>query len=530
MFAYLCGVVIHSFFPLTPVPTFAWWGIAAMMLIYLMFRKPLSCICGRRPEALPGGRGVGVRAQRWDDDKHTITPFSCSCGRKGQGDRGLRWLVIVFCAFGLIRFDIAIPRMIDIKDSQSFVGKLTSVTDGLYGKQGTISPLDKGGKGDFRLTINLKTSVPIGSTISFSCLPKPVTQKPDELDRRFAYRLHFAQATCTPKDLTVIKSPAWWDVRQSFVELRAWTNLRIKSILPGDEGALIAGMLYGERGMSQQSNNLFRNAGLTHLIAVSGSNITIVASIVFAILLGMGLWRRQAFWVTTVTLLAYVTFTGFSASVARAAVMGWLVLFARYIGRRPKTWHVLLVSAFALCLLDPWMLAFDAGFALSFLATIGLMSWSPIFSRLLKFLPEVGGLREAAATTISATLMTTPYLAFAFEKISLAGLVTNLIAVPLVPWAMLFGALSAAWGQFYGWEFVVLPSLGVAKLIFWSAHLSDYMPWLLMEMQRMNFVLLVATYFLLTWIWFKLRAKKSFSTAQACDLSEQNDNYRRTFA
>lgn len=482
MAAYLFGVTIHSFFPLTNIPTLVWWLLAVVFLVFgfLVFKARL---------------------------------FGHCC------------LVFGVCLLGLWRFDVAVPAIIQASETQTYTVNVQNVTDGLYGTQAIVSLVpfakgdsldvlhqDRGINSQTRITLNLKSDIPVGSTIRFSCALKPVEQKPDELDRRFASRRHQAQAQCTPKELAIISPPAWWDVRQSFADLRVWTNRRIMSVLPGEDGALIAGMLYGERGMSQKSNDLFRRAGLTHLIAVSGSNITIVASIVFAVLLGFGLWRRQAFWITTIILMTYVTFTGFSASVARAAVMGWLVLLARQVGRRPRTWHVLLVSAFVLCLIDPWMLAFDAGFALSFLATVGLMIWSPVMSRKLNLIPAAGGLREAAATTASATLMTTPYMAFAFERVSLAGLITNLIAVPLVPWAMLFGALSAAWGQLPGWQAVSLPALGVSKIIFWSASLANYLPWLSIPMQRMNLILLVATYALLVYIYFKLRGKKNFST------------------
>jgi ComEC/Rec2-related protein len=463
MFSCLFGVVVHSFFPLIYIPIWIWLVLSAILavLFLLMFKFRL---------------------------------FSLGC------------LIFGVCLFGLWRFDLSIPPDV-VSKAGEFKAKVSDVQDGIYGPQAIVRTSEGVG-----VQLSLTSRVPIGSIINFSCALKPIEQKPDELDRRFAYRLHKAQAQCSPKDLLVVAQPAWWDVRQSFADLRTWTNRRIASALPGEEGMLIAGMLYGERGMSQKSNDLFRRAGLTHLIAVSGSNITIVASIVFAILMSFGLWRRQAFWMTTIILLAYVTFTGFSASVARAAVMGWLVLLARHVGCRPRTWHVLIVSAFVLCLIDPWMLAFDAGFALSFLATIGLMIWSPILAGKLKFVPEVGGLREAAATTVSATLMTTPYMAFAFEKISLAGLITNLIAVPLVPWAMLFGALSAVWGSISGSSFISMPALGVAKIIFWSAGLADYLPWLAQTVQRMNLILLVATYALLIYFYFKLRGKNDFST------------------
>jgi len=476
MAAYLLGVAIHSLFPLMTVLPVVWWVVAAVL----------------------------------------VAGFICFFLDSGSKPGMTECLLVVTCLIlGLWRFDVAVPLRVRAVGNAEYEATVQDVTDGMYGKQG-MAVLESG----MNVQLTLKRDVVVGSRIRFSCILKPIEQKADELDRRFASRLHKMQAQCTPKDLTVVTHPPWWDLRQQFADLRVQTNRRIMSVLPGEEGALIAGMLYGERGMSQKSNDLFRRAGLTHLIAVSGSNITIVASIVFAILLGCGLWRRQVFWLTTAVLASYVMFTGFSASVARAAVMGWLVLLARHIGRRPLTWHVLLVSAFFLCVLDPWMLTFDAGFALSFLATIGLMVWSPVFDRRLGFLPVVGGLREAAATTLSATFMTTPYLAFAFERISLAGLITNLVAVPLVPWAMLFGAISAAWGNFFGWQMISLPALGTAKIIFLSARVADFVPWLSIPMQSMNFILLLATYGLVAWIWFWLRAKNSFSTKDMGVLSK----------
>lgn len=466
MASFIAGVAVHSFFPLTTVPVQIWWILAAALALSFAFYL-------------------------YDRS------FAVCC------------LIFVVFIFGLWRFDVAVPTKIALQDVSEHVGTVKDVQDGIYGLQAKVA-IDGGPIVQF----NLKQTIAVGSMVGFSCALKPLEQKDGELDRRYAANLHRAQAKCTVKDLTVIKPPAWWDVRQIFADLRDWTTARITAAMPGDEGALIAGMLYGERGMSAEAQDRFRRAGLTHLIAVSGSNITIVASVVFALLMGIGLWRRQAFWATSIALLAYVTFAGFSASVARAAAMGWLVLFARHTGRLHKTWYVLLVSAAVLNMIDPWMLGYDAGFALSFLATMGLMVWSPIFSERLSFLPEVGGVREAASTTFGATLMTLPYMAFAFERASLAGLLTNVVAVPLVPYAMLFGAVAAAWGNLPGWTIVSLPAMGVAKTIFAAAKIADLLPWLDIHMERMDLALCLATYGLIAYIWFALRRKKAFSTGK----------------
>lgn len=480
MSAFLAGVAVHSFFPLRRMSIAHWSAFAAIMII----------VIGRERMAASGSAAKIV--------KRKIV------------------VALLALAVGLWWFDVKIPTA-EVPVVTTHTG---TVTDFEYGKFGKQAIVDSDG---VMIQISTTNSLKIGSVVRFDCNLRPVEQKDGELVRQLVSRLRKSQASCSAKELDLVSLPPWWDVRQQFADLRQWSNLRLKSILPGDEGALIAGMLYGERGMSQASNDLFRQAGLTHLIAVSGSNITIVASIIFAVFLGIGLLRRKAFWATSITLLAYVTFTGFSASVARAAVMGWLVLLAHHTGRLPRTWHVLLVSAFVLCLLDPYMLAFDAGFALSFLATIGLMSWSPIFQDVFGFLPKFAGTQEAAATTASATVMTLPYMAFAFGRLSLAGLLTNVMAVPLVPWAMLFGAVALVWGKLSGWAIVSMPALGVSKTIFLSAKLANLMPWLAMDVLGMDLWLMAATYLALFIIWYRLRDKNRFSTNMAPLLSGCDD-------
>ncbi len=465
MAGFLAGVAIHSFYPLASTPTWVWCGMATLVL-------GLSVLSASE-----------ARARRM-------------------------FFFALACAVGILRFDLTVPPSEIPSGENRYVGTVADVQSGMYGLQAKVAIEG------IVAQINLKQPVPIGSKIEFTCAFKRLEKGEEDLDRRYAANYHRAQARCSAKDLTVAAQPAWWDARQTFADLRSWTTARISSAMPGDEGALIAGMLYGERGMSKEAQDRFRRAGLTHLIAVSGSNITIVASVVFALLMGLGLWRRQAFWATSAALFTYVSFTGFSASVARAAAMGWLVLLARHVGRPHRTWHVLLVSAAALNLIDPWMLAYDAGFALSFLATVGLMVWTPIFTERFKIIPEVAGLRETVATTCGATLMTLPYMAFAFERASLAGLFTNVVAVPLVPYAMLFGAAAAAWGGFVGSALVSAPAMGLAKTVFLSAKLADVLPWLDIHIARMDFALCLATYALLGWIWFCLSRKSRFSTGK----------------
>ncbi len=203
--------------------------------------------------------------------------------------------------------------------------------------------------------------------------------------------------------------------------------------------SLIAGILIGERGsLPEKLAQDFQITGLTHILAISGFNITLIITLVVALAGSLGRGRR--FWVSLVIIVFFVIITGASASVVRAAVMGLLVLFVKTVGRRAKPTKIILMSVFIIVLVDPRLLNFDLSFQLSMMATLSLI-W---FSSWLEMDFHQGWqilLWEGIATTLAAQVITLPLIFYNFGKISLISPISNLIVGPLIPIMMLLGAV-----------------------------------------------------------------------------------------
>lgn len=295
------------------------------------------------------------------------------------------------------------------------------------------------------------------------------------------------------------------DPRYFLVKQRQSITAHINQSLPGDQGALLAGMLYGERALSESAKELFRNAGMLHLIAVSGSNVTILVVIVMRILLGLGISRKPAFIGMSIALLAFVFFVGPQASVVRAAIMGWLIEFAPLVGRLPKTTRILLVSAVIFSFFQPWVLLYDAGFALSFLATIGLLTFGLWLNELLRPLPIIDTVREILTATFAATLLTMPYSAWAFGNVSLIGLLTNVLAIPLVPWVMGSGVfvLFAPAGSF-----LHLPAKGFLEAVLFISKIPEWIPVGFWSNISTGYVFMLGSYLFFFTIWRYIKRKR----------------------
>lgn len=237
---------------------------------------------------------------------------------------------------------------------------------------------------------------------------------------------------------------------------KLWFESRITHLFPEPEAALITGLLTGERrGFNKRLLDDFATTGLTHLVAISGTNVTILIGILGGLLFWLPLKWRFIPQVTAIIL--FTLFVGASASVVRAAIMGILGLTALELGRIRDTRLAILWTAFFMTLWKPEQLWWDAGFQLSFAAVIGVTEIGPRLQKAFSKIPETLGLRDSLAMTLAAQITTFSVSVLTFGHVSLIAPLSNILAAPLVPIAMLFGFLgtiaSVAWfplGQLVG--------------------------------------------------------------------------------
>jgi competence protein ComEC len=237
-------------------------------------------------------------------------------------------------------------------------------------------------------------------------------------------------------------------------EVRDRAEAALGAGMPQREAALARGFVLGQDGeIDPRTKEDFRRAGLSHLLAVSGQNVALLALLAMPLLAALGMpLRTRLVWVLAL-IAVYVPLAGAGPSILRAGVMGALSVLAMLAGRRASRLYALAVAALVTLAIDPTIGA-DIGWQLSFAAVLGILLLAAplrtaIASRLGSAGPA-GALADGAAMTIAATLATAPLIALHFEALSTATLLANLLALPAVAPAMWLGMLAAGLGQVPG--------------------------------------------------------------------------------
>ncbi len=198
-------------------------------------------------------------------------------------------------------------------------------------------------------------------------------------------------------------------------------------LFPKDEMGLIIGMMIGEtKDISEDVLENFKTTGITHLIAVSGSNVVYVVVLV-QFLFKKFFGKRATYFISIFFLILFMLISGASASVCRATLMIILSICADIFFLKSDTFSNILTSAFVLILLNP-LVIYDVGFILSFGGTLGIVLLSKDFTRLFK---RLGKLSETLSVTCSAQLILAPIMMYYFNTFSILSIVTNIIVVPI---------------------------------------------------------------------------------------------------
>ncbi|HQV70386.1 MAG TPA: ComEC/Rec2 family competence protein [Thermoflexales bacterium] len=240
----------------------------------------------------------------------------------------------------------------------------------------------------------------------------------------------------------------------------------VRRMMPAPESALLNGILIGDdNALPDDVVQAFRRTGASHIIAISGFNVSIIAG-VMALALGRLFNQRLAAAIAIPLILAYMVLVGASASVVRAAFMAVIALIGQLLWRKGFTLNTLCASAFIMLAHDPGVL-FDSGFQLSFAATAGLVLYAnrlqaPVKKFVEARTPEkwvrrvVEIFTETVLVTLAAQLTTLPLILGSFKQLSLISLVTNALALPVQSVLMVSGVIAAVLGIFIPPPFITV--------------------------------------------------------------------------
>jgi competence protein ComEC len=317
----------------------------------------------------------------------------------------------------------------------------------------------------------------------------------------FSYRAYLAQRGIHSVILRAQVTPAppvaqAWptalrrDLVGRLYALRLAGQTLLERTLPEPYAALAAGILLGiDAGIPDDLYDRFNATGASHVLVISGSNVALMAATLLALSRrSLGLWAlgRWAWLPTLLGIAAYAVLVGGEASVWRAALMGSLVVIATHVRRRGTALVTLAAAGWLMLLFNPsqWQ---DVGFQLSALATLGLILYTPRLTAWLKLRPGpvfggaplgqnwlVGLLHEGGVMTAAASLLTLPLIAYHFARVSLVGLLVNLLIVPAQPLILIAGSAAVALAAL-GLPWAAPPLLWVAWLgLLWTERLVTW--------------------------------------------------------
>ncbi len=302
-------------------------------------------------------------------------------------------------------------------------------------------------------------------------------------------------------------------IKSKLFTLREKVLANFARAIPEPESTLLGGLVLGtKQAFSPEMRNDFIKTGTIHIIALSGMNVTILA---LALLSFFSMFTKKKFAAPLgiVSIILFVVMTGGQSSALRAGIMGVISMFALLSERKYNIRRALLLALLFMVAINPKILAFDISFQLSFLATVGIVYFSPIFERWLVKIKN-SYFRKLISATISAQLLTLPLIIYKMGILSIVGLPVNVLILPLVEPAMIAGIIIAVVGLIY---FPLSALLAyplyltlhfLLKTIIWSASL----PFSAKVIPSFSIFLTILFYFLIFIFYLKYKQKELLQT------------------
>ena len=289
---------------------------------------------------------------------------------------------------------------------------------------------------------------------------------------------------------------------------------RIESVIPEPEVGLAEGLLLGvKQALGDELETVFRKTGIIHIVVLSGYNVTLVV-IFITYILSYALPYKMRIPFGLIAIVCFAVLVGLSATVVRASIMAALILFARATGRTYAVMRALMFAGVVMIVINPYLLVYDVGFQLSFVATLGLLFVAPHVEKVLWFVPNIFQVREFLTATIATQIFVMPILLYSIGEFSLVSVVVNVLVLPMVPVAMLLTFITGLVGFMFPTVAVLLGYVTYVCLLYILSVATFFaaVPLASVTVTAFSFVFVVVGYVgigtVLYWLHVKNTAKE----------------------
>lgn len=375
------------------------------------------------------------------------------------------FVVLIACSLGALWMGLADARMPRAADIEEYVGRRLTIEGTIVSdpehrgvtRRAKLSVKRLGGDTVERVHVlavfDAAERVSYGDTLALSgILTLPDAFETDN-GRTFDYAHYLRKDGMTAllrNPTTLSQKPAPRSLRGALFSLKHVFQRNSESVYPEPQGGLLKGMLLGENdALPADLQDVFIQAGLVHIVVLSGYNVSLVADALMKTV--SFLPRAGMLAVGSVSIVLFVAMVGAPATAVRAGIMALLIVLTRALRRPQALLRALLCAGLVMVAWNPFILVYDPSFQLSFLATLGLILFGSALETKLLFFPEHLHFRAIAAATLATQIMVLPALLYMSGVVSLVSLPANLLALVAVPFSMFFG--------FFGALFAALPLL-----------------------------------------------------------------------
>lgn len=371
------------------------------------------------------------------------------------------------------------------------------------------------------VTTDRYQDVAYGDTISFKGkLTKPTSFQTD-LGRTFDYAGYLKA-----RDISYVVSFARVQVQTQGAGNRIVTLMlsfkhsfmsHIESVIPEPYVGLSEGLLLGvKQALGENLENSFRKTGVIHIVVLSGYNIMLVVIFVMYVL-ALLVPLRLRLLIGGGTIVLFACMVGLSSTVIRASAMALLALIAKATGRTYAVLRALMITGVLMLLLNPYLLVYDVGFQLSFIATLGLILVSPHIETYVGFMPTKFGLREFLTATVATQIFVTPLLLYQIGQFSVVAVVVNLLVLPMVSIAMLTTFVTGMLGFVSTTLSVLLAYVAYLSLAYIILIVESFarLPFASVTFPEFSFLIVIGAYGIIAYVlwWLIERNKNSASVA-----------------